>query len=282
MANTSNAKPDPELSLEYAFVFDRQLDVGDESAGESEKLEQSLFFWPPGTSTFQQIMRISLCTGVLDFCRAFSGTASTDGVQMKDQYYSFYECEKDIWMVWVVSNPRKLEFGGRRGSVISRTEHSTHVFTPQTLLGHLKYIHGLYRLYHGSLRSQIAPNGDLSAMHEIIAMRRRLRKAVEMKEKLDEAAVSRTDANVARAAELPHLQEELKRIEASSPVTQVRKQLRHIVYQFLGEEFTHQWNHHGFLFQSDVTHCPIEKFTYLSVQYFASTVKRGSLHFVFN
>ena len=185
-----------DVSLQYAFIFDRQLVCEDESAGELEKLEQVLYFWPPTTTPFQQIMRISLCSGVLDFCRSFSGEAMVDGVQMEEQYYSFFECEKDIWMVWVVSNPKKLEFGGRRGATLSKTKQMEHIFKPSTLREFLGGVHGIYRLFYGSLRSSIAPGGDLSTMDALMAKRRKLRKALEMKEKLDDNAVARTDANV--------------------------------------------------------------------------------------
>ena len=180
------------VSLQYAFIFDRRLAVADESAGDHEKLEQVLYFWPQQTSAFQQIMRVSLCCGLLDFSRSFSGKPSVDGVQMEEQYYTFYECEPEIWMVWVVRNPRKLEFGGRRGVVLSKTKNMRNIFTPQTLREQLHSAHAIYRLFHGSLRSSIAPGGDLSVMDELAAKRRALRKALEMQEKLDDGAVSRT------------------------------------------------------------------------------------------
>eukprot|EP00750_Incisomonas_marina_P016962 INCI19694.2.p1 GENE.INCI19694.2~~INCI19694.2.p1 ORF type:complete len:552 (-),score=107.42 INCI19694.2:459-2114(-) len=262
-------------SLQYAFIFDRRLGVADESAGEQEKLEQVLFFWPPQTSAFQQIMRISLCSGVLDFCHSFSGAALVDGVQMEEQYYTFYECEKDIWMVWVVSNPRKLEFGGRRGPVLSKTESMRNIFQPSTLREQLQSMHAIYRLFHGSIRSNIAPDGDLSVMHDLMAKRRALRKALEMQEKLDDGAVTRTEGNLARAAQAPALTEELREMEATSTVTEVRRQLRQIVSQFLSDEFVQRWDHHPFTYQRAVSRCSVERFTFLSVQYFASTVKTG-------
>ena len=195
----------------------------------------------------QQLVRVSLCSGVLDFCRSFSGTAHVDGVQMEDQYYTFYECEADIWMVWVVRNPHTLEgFGARRGPTLSKTKHMRNIFRPSTLREQLRGVHAIYRLFHGSLRSSIAPGGDLSIMHELMAKRRALRKAREMKEKLDEGAVTSTDANVARAAQVPELEAALQGLEAGSTVTRVRRQLRQVVAQFLGDDFTQRWDHHAF------------------------------------
>jgi hypothetical protein len=266
----------PDVSLQYAFIFDRRLDAVDEGAGEDEKLEQVLFFWPPQTSAFHQLMRVGLATGVMSFCRAFSGEDVVDGVQMEAQYYTFLECEPDIWMVWVVSNPRKLEgFGGRRGAVLSKTRQVDHVFNPHTLREHMRGIHGIYRLFHGSLRSRIAPGGDLSTMHRLMEVRRDLRKAREMSEKIAEGAVTSTDANLARAAQVPGLEAELLAQEAASTVTAVRRQLRQVVGQFLTDDFTKRWDHHSFAYQTAVTRCAVERFTYLSVHYFTSTVKTG-------
>jgi hypothetical protein len=317
----------PNASLQYAFIFDRRLRAEDEAAGEQEKLEQVLYFWPPQTSGFQQIVRISLCSGVLDFCRSFSGAAAVDGVQMEDQYYTFYECEEDIWMVWVVRNPRTLEFGGRRGPTLSKTKHMRNNFRPTTLREQLRGMHSIYTLFHGSLRASIAPGGDLSFMHELMAKRRALRKALEMKEQLDEGSVASTEFNVARAAQVPALEAELKVLEAGSTVTRVRRQLRQVAGQFLVDDFTQRWDHHAFRcvprgacvrarvsaavvvaivvaivvctcactvcaisflllsaaaitdrsYQTAVSRCAVESFTYLSVQYFTSTVKTGAL-----
>jgi len=262
-------------SLQYAFIFDRRLDVADESAEDQEKLEQVLYFWPTNTPAFQQNVRVSLCSGVLDFCHSFSGEAIVDGVQMEEQYYSFFECEKDIWMVWVVSNPKQLVISGRRKGTLSKTEQMRNIFHPDTLRDHLRSVHDLYRLFHGSLRSAIAPDGDLSIMHDLMAKRRQLRKALEMQEKLADEAVARTEANLSRAQAASTFQRELKAMEAGSTVTKVRRQLRQIVSQFMNASFTQRWDHHAFGYLRDVVRSQVSRFTLLSVQYFSSTVKTG-------
>ena len=84
------------------IVFSRPLGSDDEAASLEEIVEKVLFFHPATASTNEQLARISICEGLIDFTSKFSPKDPVSVVHMRDHHYTFLQCEPGTWMVMIV------------------------------------------------------------------------------------------------------------------------------------------------------------------------------------
>jgi hypothetical protein len=106
-----------------SFVF--VSGSNDEAASTQEVAEKILFFHPSGLTVDEQLQRISLCEGILDFTRyqelwilhvpfcmlvnccpyasKFSPDQSCNALYMDKSHYTFLECEPSVFMIMVAT-----------------------------------------------------------------------------------------------------------------------------------------------------------------------------------
>lgn len=91
------------MTLANLVVFHRGLGSSDESATDEEQGEKILYYYPEDTSLYNQLSRMNLLEGLVDFSSRFS-SEPIDVVVMKHMTYSFVLCEPDLWIVIGINN----------------------------------------------------------------------------------------------------------------------------------------------------------------------------------
>ena len=104
----SGVKP---ASIVAFFVFSRPLGSDDEAASLEEVAEKIVFFHPETATVEEQLQRISLCEGMIDFTSKFSPDKPVHNVHMLEHHYTFVECEPGTWIVMVVRRPAAADEG---------------------------------------------------------------------------------------------------------------------------------------------------------------------------
>ena len=85
--------------LSCALVFHRKLGSEDESSTEDEQRERILFYYPPDVSISNQLNKLSMLEGLIDFSKKFSPKENIEYVDMENDIWGFLEVEPDIWIV---------------------------------------------------------------------------------------------------------------------------------------------------------------------------------------
>jgi hypothetical protein len=91
------------MQLSNLIVFHRGLGSSDESATDEEQGEKILYYYPEDTALYDQLSRMNLLEGLVDFTSRFS-SEPLDVVVMKNMTYAFLFCELDLWIVIGMNN----------------------------------------------------------------------------------------------------------------------------------------------------------------------------------
>eukprot|EP00947_MAST-08B_sp_MAST-8B-sp1_P002280 g2280.t1 len=273
-----------ESDLCNFFVFARYLGVYDEAASLEERVEKILYFYPQDTPAEVQLGMIDTCEGVIDVTRTFAKDEAVNSMRTEDHRYSFVECEPDVWVVVVVSNPTVFvgadasssasdgsssssssrKGGGGRYETCAETVNETN------LKATMHRAYAMYRMFHGTLTAALTPLGPI---HELLAWRKKLRKALQCKELVDNGDTLPTAKELGLLSMLADgtIEGHIERLGALSPATAVRRRLDALMtlcVEGTGFERLHLFHDlDGFLFY------PAERRAYMEMQGFANALR---------
>eukprot|EP01038_Epipyxis_sp_PR26KG_P009333 gene9333-12576_t len=92
-----------EDNIQYLIVIHRKLGCNDEAASDNEQAEKILYYYPEHISIDNQLTKINMLEGLIEFSSKFSFDP-LDSVVMERVTWGFYEAEKDLWIIIGVGN----------------------------------------------------------------------------------------------------------------------------------------------------------------------------------
>jgi len=276
-----------DAKFERCFVVDRSLSCEDEGANNEEKSAHLLYFHPQDTEVEEQIRHVSLCLGLIDFSKTFDDDETCETVEMTDEIWVIRNPEPDIWYVMVVSLPRRESGKSSQNNVTKKKQHPrgirsikkeerkgealTGSLEPAVLHSVLKDMHEAFVLFHGSIREAIHPGGNTTETDVIARTRKRLRKAVKIRDGLENDHITSTPERLDKAKEIPVLKQKLEKIVRSSRLTKIRSRMRSALSAYLRSVCFERLH----LFESirGFNFLPVNRITYLSTQYFVNLLR---------
>ena len=154
-------------SLKYVFIVHRIMGCDDESATDEEQAEKILYYYPESESLNDQLNKINMVEGLIDFATKFSVDAIST-VVMQQNTWAFYECEKNIWVIAAVDSQSLNS---------SSSDEFTHNHQSNTyaLEASLRSLYSMYFTTHGALQLQLG-SGLVDAIQIVKTLRKQIRK----------------------------------------------------------------------------------------------------------
>eukprot|EP00937_MAST-01D_sp_MAST-1D-sp2_P006291 g6291.t1 len=276
--STAGAEPKHEpTSLVSFFIFSRPLGSDDEAASLEEVAEKVLFFHPPNSSLQQQLQRISLCEGMIDFTSKFSPEQPVHAVHMLEHHYTFVLCEPETWMVMVL---RRADGGDptRGGGALQQPDSRERIYDSQgtvsvddtALRAAMLDAYSMFTMFHGTLHDCLYSGraGPRDGVERLKVLRKQVRKAELLKLMIERGDVTPGPAEEAKLAAAPGAKRELDALTARSPAAALRRRLQRFLPQYLSVV---DFGHIHLFYDLDGFHFfPVDRAAYLSVQYFVS------------
>ena len=257
------------------LVIDRHLECHDEGSSERERAASILFFHPRETLVSDRLKLVSLCIGVIDFARSFSSGSpdNVNDIQLQDKYFVFHEVEPEIWMVMVLQNPlvNCLPLHYRRdvsGRKLCGAHESSYARAA------MRSFYRTFRLFYIGIGHALHSNEHHEKVIDLLCLRRKERKLSQLRTAIDAGDIVKTDAIVAKLADYDTVVSDLSVAETKSPIIGVRANLSKIVQQHLGISDVVNGNIHFFRSHSGFHFYPVDRVTYLSIQYFINSIKQ--------
>jgi hypothetical protein len=162
------------MAVQFAFVVHRGMGCDDESATDEEQAEKILFYHPRLTSLNDQLNKINMIEGLIDFASKFSADPIST-VVMQQYTWVFYECEKDVWLVIATDSQTHEDTGGFLSS--------THQPNTYAMEASLRSLYEMYVSMNGSIRdslavSTVSAKGDNNGTTDLITVVKSLRKQI--------------------------------------------------------------------------------------------------------
>lgn len=154
--------------LKYLIVIHRGLSCVDESATDIEQSEKILYFYPNNISLSEQLGKITMLEGLIDFSSKFS-LDPIESCVLDNLTWSFYQCEPDIWIIMANQNILKENFQ----KYVSH--HQNSVYCGQQSL---KNIYEMLYLFSGPIHQNIVGKNEigLKTIDQIKRLRKKIRK----------------------------------------------------------------------------------------------------------
>ncbi len=139
----------------------------DESATDEEQAEKILYYYPESESLNDQLNKINMVEGLIDFATKFSVDAIST-VVMQQNTWAFYECEKNIWVIAAVDSQSLNS---------SSPDEFTHNHQSNTyaLEASLRSLYSMYFTTHGPLQLQLG-SGQGDEIQSVKTLRKQIRK----------------------------------------------------------------------------------------------------------
>lgn len=128
------------LSLKFLFIVHREMGCADESSTDEEQAEKILFSYPYNLSLYNQLTKINMLEGLIEFTNKFS-SESLDSVVMESNTWSFLECEPNIWIMMAIDNGANIIDKHRPNSCAMKAS--------------LHHLYTSLSTFHGSLNSAL-------------------------------------------------------------------------------------------------------------------------------
>lgn len=154
-------------SVKYAFIVHRGMGCDDESATDDEQAEKILYYYPETENLNDQLNKINMVEGLIDFATKFSIDAIST-VVMQQNTWAFFECEKNIWVIIAVDSQSLND---------SSPDDFTHSHQANTYAFELS-LRSLYSMYfttHGPIQLQLG-NSEVDSIQCVKTLRKRIRK----------------------------------------------------------------------------------------------------------
>ena len=261
-------------TLKRVHLFDRSLCAVDEGAGTEEMAQPLLFTWPD-EDLADRLRHFSFAQGMIDFARAFSepddplqvwGSASETAI--------VHKCEDDVWCVLSV----ELD-----GAQAPEAQHPPLKALCKSIATHVTlFCRSVRAVIDEATMEDPASDSGSRALVRVVDRLRHVRAKLRSVNAL-EAALAAGDRvkeahHDAKLASKPMLEQELISLTARSPLPRLKKQLRFVVLELIREFTDERCFDHPHLFHSlgdfgGFHFCPCDRLTYLSVQYFVSTLR---------
>ena len=162
------------MPVQFAFIIHRGMGCDDESATDEEQAEKIMFFHPQSVDLNEQLSKINMVEGLIDFAEKFC-VDPISTVVMQQYTWAFLECEKNVWFIIAVdSQVNTLDTSGSASLPI-------HIHQPNTyaMEALVRNMYDMYRTTHGSIQgglSNIDDGSGLLLIDEVKKLRKRLRK----------------------------------------------------------------------------------------------------------
>jgi hypothetical protein len=139
-----------EMALRFAFIVHRGMGCDDESATDEEQAEKILFYYPRLTTVADQLSKINMVEGLIDFAAKFS-VDSISTVVMQQYTWAFLECEPGVWFVVAMdSQVHPYDHANDSGLVQGTHQPNTHAMEAS-----LRNMYEMYCTTNGSIRSAL-------------------------------------------------------------------------------------------------------------------------------
>lgn len=187
---------------------------------------------------------------------------------MIDEVWVYHNPEPDIWYVMVVSLPTSKSEPDRKEDAATPVMGA---LNPDVLHSVLQHMHESYTLFYGPLRNTIHPDGKTIETDNIAKTRKRLRKAVKIRDGLEREDILDTPERQLKAKEIPVLKERLSKMVATSRVAKLRSKLRATLTGYLRSVSFDRL--HVFESLRGFHYLPVDRITFLSTQYFINLLR---------
>ena len=138
--------------IKFMIILNRAIGCDDESATDEEQAEKILHFYPENTTVYDQLTKINMLEGLIDFTSKFS-SEPISVVTMKKLTWGFLLCEPNTWIIVAVNS---------RGTKESALDHSLGMFSHQVnthgLVASIHKFYSLYYSFHGSIGAVLRGN----------------------------------------------------------------------------------------------------------------------------
>jgi hypothetical protein len=163
-----------EMALQFAFIVHRGMGCDDESATDEEQAEKILFYYPRLTTVGDQLSKINMVEGLIDFAAKFS-VDSISTVVMQQYTWAFLECEPGVWFVVAMdSQVHPYDHANDSGLVQGTHQPNTHAMEAS-----LRNMYEMYCTTNGSIRSALESditNTSADLIARVKALRKQIRK----------------------------------------------------------------------------------------------------------
>eukprot|EP00941_MAST-03F_sp_MAST-3F-sp1_P001784 g1784.t1 len=170
------------------------------------------------------------------------------------------------------SRSYKREESVNKNSTIQKSAVDDDAFSARVLDSVLEELHAQFVLFNGSLLSLVRPKGKSreTLVDDLQEMRKKVRKAREAEVAIAEGDRAETGKLRKLISSIPELEQQLERLEERSPLPDLRRKLAFgmstaLVEMPLPPHVFHSMKAHHF--------CPIDRITYLSIQYFIGLLR---------
>lgn len=162
-------------ATQFAFIVHRGMGCDDESATDEEQAEKILYYYPEGTDLNEQLNKINMVEGLIDFATKFS-VDSINSVVMQQYTWVFSECEKDIWIILAVDS--QLSADNHSGLELT-FDHQPNTYAMESSLRNL---YTLYHLTFGSIQWRLTGGATENSsntsrpIEQVKTLRKKIRK----------------------------------------------------------------------------------------------------------
>ena len=266
------------VSLQSFFIFDRSIATEDEAASQAEIGEKILFFHPADLTVDQQLQRISLCEGVVDFSRKFSPDKACETLRLAKAHYTFFECEPNTFVVMVVSMTNS---DGEPGDATPKDpkQASEDEIDACSLQAIVKDAYGMYTMFNGTFNHTITSGkyAPADCMDQIKVVRKHIRKALLWQEMAERGDLNPDEAQQKKIDTRDEAKKRLEYLMEVSPANRIRRKLRAFLPAYLAiVDFQHL---HLFYDMDGFHFFPVDRATYLSIQYFVNMLQTRFKHY---
>jgi hypothetical protein len=162
------------MALQFAFIIHRGMGCDDESATDVEQAEKILFYYPRLTTVADQLSKINMVEGLIDFAAKFS-VDSISTVVMQQNTWAFLECEPDVWFVIATdSQVHPQDHSSDSGLV-----QGTHQPNMHAMEASLRNMYEMYCTTNGRIRNALErdiTNTSTDLIATVKALRKQIRK----------------------------------------------------------------------------------------------------------
>ncbi len=271
--DSGDGVPRKQFSLESFFVFNRKIASDDEAASTLEVAEKILFFHPADKTVDQQLQVISLCEGVIDFTRKFSPEKPCETLRMGRAHYTFFECEPETFLVMVVSLKKNTD----DGTESTDKEKELDACSLQAIV---RDAYGMYTMFNGSFAFNLFSGtyAPTDCMDQIKVARKYIRKAALWKEMEERGDLEPDPEQRKKILGREDKKKELEHLIDISPANRIRRKLRAFLPAYLAiVDFQHL---HLFYDMDGFHFFPVDRATYLSIQYFVNMLQTRFKHYI--
>lgn len=157
-------------ATQFAFIVHRGMGCDDESATDEEQAEKILYYYPEGADLNEQLNKINMVEGLIDFATKFC-VDSINTVVMQQYTWVFSECEKDIWIILAVDS----QLTDHPDGLDLTFSHQPNSYAMETSV---RNFYSSYYLTHGSIQQRLTGGSDdaVGPIENVKSLRKQIRK----------------------------------------------------------------------------------------------------------